>query len=201
MTSHGNIAADPADLAVAIELAELADQLTVARFRASDLQVSTKPDLTPVTDADQAVERAIRQRLEQLRPADAFRGEEYGSTGSGPRQWVVDPIDGTKNFVRGVPIWASLIALLVDGVATVGVVSAPALGQRWWAAIGHGAFAAAGVAQPRRLQVSAVAELADASLSYASLAGWADKGRLPAFVELTQRVWRSRGYGDFWSYM
>jgi histidinol-phosphatase len=203
--THLDVAADDAqpdpDLAVAIELAELADELTVARFRSADLKVSTKPDLTPVTDADQAVERAIRHRLAARRPADAVRGEEYADTGSGSREWVVDPIDGTKNFVRGVPVWATLIALLVDGVATVGVVSAPALGQRWWAAAGQGAYARSFNAAPRRIRVSAVAELADASLSYASLDGWARHGRLAEFVNLTQQVWRSRAYGDFWSYM
>jgi histidinol-phosphatase len=189
------------DLAVAIELAELADAITTERFRAADLEVHTKPDLSPVTDADRAVERAIRDRLADRRPADAFIGEEYGVSGSGPRQWVVDPIDATKNFIRGVPVWASLIALLVDRIPVVGVVSAPAMAQRWWAARDQGAFGSSLGGPPRRLRVSQVSELADASLSYASLSGWADAGRLPAFLELTRRVWRSRAYGDFWSYM
>ncbi|MGI8664652.1 MAG: histidinol-phosphatase [Jatrophihabitans sp.] len=201
MTAHRDISPSDPDLELALELAELADEITTARFRAQDLVVSAKPDLTPVTDADQAVERAIRQRLAAVRPDDACHGEEHGLSGSGPRQWVLDPIDGTKNFVRGVPVWATLIALLIDGEPVVGVVSAPALGQRWSAARGQGAFARSFGAQPRRLRVSEVAELADASLSYASLAGWSQLDRLPAFVELTQQVWRSRGYGDFWSYM
>lgn len=189
------------DLALALELARLSDAITIERFRAEDLVVASKPDLTPVTDADQAVERAIRTRLAAERPADAFFGEEYGVTGSGPRRWVVDPIDGTSNFVRGVPVWATLIALLVDDEPVVGVVSAPALGQRWWAAVGQGAFGSTAGGEPRALRVSQVDQLSDASLSYASLNGWADLGRLDAFLELTRTVWRTRGYGDFWSYM
>ena len=190
-----------ADLAVALELAGLADQITTQRFRAGDLVVTRKPDLTPVSDADQAVERAIRDHLASSRPGDAFFGEEYGATGTGPRKWVVDPIDGTKNYVRGVPVWATLIALLVDDEPVLGVVSAPALGQRWWAARGEGAFAASWGQPARPIAVSQVSELADASLSYASLAGWRAHGRLDAMVTLSETVWRSRAYGDFWSYM
>jgi histidinol-phosphatase len=190
-----------ADLRLALALADLADAITVNRFRASDLVVASKPDLTPVSDADQAVEQAIRDRLESDRPADAFFGEESGSRGAGARKWVVDPIDGTANYVRGVPVWASLIALLEDDEPVLGVVSAPALGSRWWAAVGEGAYAQSAGAPPRSIAVSAVAGLADASLSYASLAGWAELGKFDAIVELTTRVWRSRAYGDFWSYM
>jgi histidinol-phosphatase len=189
------------DLELALELADLADSVTTARFRSADLVVHSKPDLTPVSDADQAVERLIRQRLATDRPADAFCGEESGTAGSGPRSWVLDPIDGTKNFVRGVPVWATLLALLADGEPVLGVVSAPALGQRWWAARGRGAYNASLGQPPRRLRVSQVSRLADASLSYASLSGWAEAGRQQAFVELTGQVWRSRAYGDFWSYM
>ncbi len=189
------------DLAVALELAALADAITTDRFRAADLMVDSKPDLTPVSDADRAVERVIRDRLSSVRPADAFLGEEFGRTGDSARQWVVDPIDGTKNFVRNVPVWATLIALLVDGEPTVGVVSAPAIGQRWWAARGSGAFGQSLDGPVRQLRVSGVSALADASLSFASLSGWSELGRLDAFVELTQQVWRCRGYGDFWSYM
>ncbi|HJQ00424.1 MAG TPA: histidinol-phosphatase [Jatrophihabitans sp.] len=189
------------DLVIALELADLADAITVRRFRAEDLVVSAKPDLTPVTDADRAVEQAIRDRLADCRPGDAVVGEEFGASGDSRRGWVIDPIDGTKNFVRGVPVWASLIALVVDRVPVLGVVSAPALSRRWWAAHGEGAFASALGTEPRRLAVSQVSELADASLSYSSLSGWADAGRLAAFIELTRRVWRSRAYGDFWSYM
>ncbi len=189
------------DLALALALADRADALTVARFGALDLRVDTKPDLTPVTDADRAVESALREVLARDRPDDDTIGEEFGgATTFDGRQWVIDPIDGTKNFVRGVPVWASLIALLDDGVPCVGVVSAPALERRWWAASGAGAFAAVGGSAPRRLSVSTVAELDSASLSFSSLSGWAQLGLRESFVELTDAVWRVRGYGDFWSY-
>ncbi|MGX7679321.1 histidinol-phosphatase [Jatrophihabitans sp. DSM 45814] len=189
------------DLAVALQLADLADGITTSRFRASDLLVTNKPDLTPVSDADKAVERAIRTHLELQRPGDAFFGEEYGSTGTGPRKWVVDPIDGTKNYVRGVPVWATLIALLLDDEPVLGVVSAPALSQRWWASLGGGAFTSAQGEEPRPIRVSQVTKIADASLAYASLDGWRALGKLNSMIGLTQQVWRSRGYGDFWSYM
>jgi histidinol-phosphatase len=193
-----------ADLALAQELADLADGITTARFRADDLTVRSKPDLSLVTDADRAVEQAIRSRLAELRPRDALLGEEFGRAGDADRQWVIDPIDGTHNYVRGVPVWATLIGLLDGRRPVVGMVSAPALGQRWWAATGHGAFGRAlgsqvPRAEPRRLRVSAVGSLADASMSYSSLSGWAD--RLPRLLELLGSLWRSRGYGDFWSYM
>ena len=190
-----------ADLEVALELAQRADAITLDRFGALDLRIDTKPDLTPVTDADEAVEADLRAVLARERPDDQVLGEEYGGAAAfSGRQWVIDPIDGTKNFVRGVPVWASLIALLEDGVPVVGVVSAPALNRRWWAAAGLGAFAAVGGAAPRRLSVSAVAELSSASLSFSSLSGWADLGRRDAFIGLTDAVWRVRGYGDFFSY-
>jgi histidinol-phosphatase len=190
-----------ADLELALTLADAADAITRDRFGATDLVVESKPDLTPVSDADRAVEQAIRSQLATDRPDDAFAGEEFGTTGTGPRKWVVDPIDGTKNFVRAVPVWATLIALLEDGDPVVGVVSAPALGRRWWAARGAGAWTTALGAAPRRLAVSRVAELGDASLSYSSLAGWQTLGRRDAFVALMDACWRSRAYGDFWSYM
>jgi histidinol-phosphatase len=189
----------PDDLALALAMAEAADALTVPRFGALDLHVDTKPDLTPVTDADRSVEAAIRQILSAERPADAVVGEEYGGTTEFVgRQWMIDPIDGTKNFVRGVPVWASLIALLDDGVPVAGVVSAPALQRRWWAASGKGAFVAAGGGPARRLSVSAVDDLSAASLSFSSLSGWGE--RRDRFVSLTDTVWRVRGYGDFFSY-
>jgi histidinol-phosphatase len=190
-----------ADLAVAIELADRADTITLDRFGALDLRVDTKPDLTPVTDADEAVEADVREFLARERPDDAVVGEEYGGTAIFKgRQWVIDPIDGTKNFVRGVPVWASLIALLEDGVPIVGVVSAPALSRRWWAGRGLGAFASTGGAPPRRLGVSGVADLGSASMSFSSLSGWADLGLRERFIELTDAVWRVRGYGDFYNY-
>jgi histidinol-phosphatase len=190
-----------ADLRLALDLADAADAITTARYGAADLVVEAKPDLTPVSDADRAVEEAIRERLAADRPGDAISGEEFGSAGTGPRRWVIDPIDGTKNFVRTVPVWATLIAMLDEDDPVVGVVSAPALGRRWWAARGAGAWGTVLGGEPRRLTVSRVAALEDASLSYASLGGWAERGLRDTFVALTERVWRSRAYGDFWSYM
>ena len=190
------------DLALALELADLADTVSLARFRAVDLEVSTKPDRTPVTEADLAVERAIRDRLAEARPGDGVLGEEFGTEGGATRQWIIDPIDGTANFLRGVPVWATLIALAVDGVPVVGVVASPALGRRWWAAIGGGAWTtdAAG-GEPRRIGVSQVADLSDASLSFQSLAQWRDAGYLDRLLALAERTWRDRAYGDAWSYM
>jgi histidinol-phosphatase len=187
------------DLALALELADAADATTMARFGALDLRIDTKPDLTPVTDADQSAERELREALTRHRPDDGLFGEEYGGTASlQGRQWVIDPIDGTKNFVRGVPVWCTLLALLDDGEPVVGVVSAPALGRRWWAAKGHGAHASFN-GTPRRISVSGVSELEAASLSYSDLTtGWED--RRERFVALTDEVWRVRAYGDFWSY-
>ncbi len=189
------------DLALAHELADAADAITLDRFGAVDLAVTSKPDLTPVSDADLAVEQAIRRTLASRRPGDAVLGEEDGETGSGARRWVVDPVDGTKNFVRGVPVWASLVALQEDGEVVAGVVSAPALGRRWWAGRGLGAFAGGSLGSARRLQVSAVATLADASVSYSSLTGWEEQRRLPGLLQLSRDVWRTRAYGDFWSHV
>ena len=190
-----------ADLELASMLADRADEITLARFGALDLRVDTKPDLSPVTDADEAVEVEIRAILARQRPDDAIFGEEQGGT---PilegRQWVVDPIDGTKNFVRGVPVWASLIALLEDGIPIVGMVSAPALNRRWWAGRGLGAHTRAADSPTRRLSVSSVADLDAASLSFSDLSGWADLGLRDQFVTLTDAVWRVRAYGDFFSY-
>jgi histidinol-phosphatase len=189
------------DLRLAHVIADMVDSLTTARFLAADLRVETKPDLTPVSDADRATEELIRTQLKRTRPRDAILGEEFEPTGRGTRQWVVDPIDGTKNFVRGVPVWATLIALLDEGRPVLGVVSAPAINRRWWAATGTGAWTGRSLSSARRLSVSAVSSLADASLSYSSLAGWDKIDRRQEFLALEQRVWRSRAYGDFWSYM
>jgi len=189
------------ELELAHRLADAADAITTQRYGAADLVVESKPDLTPVSDADRAVEEAIRARLAAERPDDAISGEEFGSGGGGPYRWVIDPIDGTKNFVRNVPVWATLIALLDGDVPVVGVVSAPALNRRWWAARGEGAWSRFAAEPAKRIAVSRVATLEDASLSYASLGGWAELGRREAFVALTDRVWRSRAYGDFWSYV
>jgi histidinol-phosphatase len=184
-----------ADLALALELADTADAITRAAFGSQDLQVSTKPDLTPVTDADRKVEKVLRARLAELRPADAVLGEEFGASGpSGARRWIIDPIDGTKNFVRGIPVWATLIALHDEGgKGLVGVASAPVLGRRWWAARGQGAYA-----DGQAIHVSAVGRLEDAQVSYSSITGWPTPAPLLA---LAARVWRTRAFGDFWSHL
>ncbi|MFB2571088.1 histidinol-phosphatase [Micrococcus sp. IITD107] len=189
------------DLRLAHIMADAVDAQTMARFKAVDLQVDTKPDLTPVSDADRAAEEIIRGNLSRARPRDAVLGEEFGLEGHGPRRWIIDPIDGTKNFVRGVPVWATLISLVDEGAPVVGVVSAPALNRRWWAARGTGAYTGRSLASATRLQVSGVNRLADASLSYSSLEGWRERGNIREFLELTSDVWRTRAYGDFWSYM
>jgi histidinol-phosphatase len=192
------------DLTLALELADLADTITLGRFRADDLQVDTKPDLTPVSEADRAVEQAFRELLATARPDDSMFGEEYGgdSGSSAGRRWIVDPIDGTKGYVRGMPVWATLLALEQNGEMVLGVVSAPALGRRWWAARGAGAFTRDGVDEDvRRLRVSGVRELADAQLCWGGLEEWRESGRLEALLALGAMCWRTRGYGDFWQYM
>ncbi len=189
------------DLRLAHVLADAAERITMARFRAADLRVETKPDLTPVSDADRATEELIRAQLSRTRPRDAVQGEEFGTTGHGPRRWILDPIDGTKNYVRGVPVWATLIALVDGDEPVVGLVSAPAMQRRWWAAQGAGAYAGRSLSAATALRVSAVTELGDASLSYASIGGWAEISRRPHFLDLLDACWRTRAYGDFWSYM
>jgi histidinol-phosphatase len=182
-------------------LADDADSLTTMRFKALDLHVMSKPDLTPVTDADEAVEESIRRTLSRVRSRDAVTGEEQGSTGHSQRRWVIDPIDGTKSYVRGVPVWATLIALVVDDVPVLGVASAPMLQRRWWASVGGGTWTGRSLLKATRCQVSDVRRLEDASLSYSSLHGWDERGRLDDFLSLSRRCWRTRAYGDFWSYM
>ncbi|HEY2436198.1 MAG TPA: inositol monophosphatase family protein [Solirubrobacteraceae bacterium] len=192
------------DLELALELADLADSMTLDRFRAEDLLVESKPDLTPVTEADRAVERTLRTVLAKARPEDLVLGEEYGpgegAAGRG-RRWIVDPIDGTKNYVRGIPVWATLLALQEGEQITVGVASAPALHRRWWAARDAGAFMTDGLGGERRLQVSAVRQLEDAQLSFAAFEDWEARGRLESLIELGRRCWRTRAFGDFWGYM
>ena len=204
------------DLALALHLADLADAVTLPRFGAADLDVESKPDLTPVSDADLACERELRALLADERPSDDVVGEEFGGDAVFEgRQWVIDPIDGTKNFVRGVPVWATLIALLVDGVPVAGVVSAPALGRRWWASKGAGAWKSVAVgtpattehpaenpggAAPQRITVSRVGDIADSSVAISSLTGWRDRGLRDQLIALTDDAWRLRGYGDFFSY-
>jgi histidinol-phosphatase len=175
------------DLVLALELADTADAIAMARFRAHDLAVETKPDLTPVTEADRAVEEALRERITRARRGDAVLGEELGAQGSGRRRWILDPIDGTRNYSRGIPVWGTLIALEEDGTLLLGVVSAPALGRRWWAERGRGAFA-----DGDPVHVSAVSRLEDAVLSL--------QLELNA-PDLVERAWHARGFGDFWSHM
>jgi len=183
------------DLELATRLADAADAVTTARFRATDLRVETKPDRTPVTEADLAAEAAMLEILRAERPEDSVLSEEAGESGDGPRRWILDPIDGTKQFLRGLPSWATLIALQENGEAVVGLVSAPALGRRWWAVKGEGAFADSG----DRLQVSGVSDIGDAMLLHAELSAWQEVACGPEGLEaLANRCWQSRGYGDFW---
>lgn len=194
------------DLRLARELADLADGISMRAFRARDFGVYEKEDRTHVTDADREVERALRARLDEARAGDSILGEEYGTQGQSKRQWIIDPIDGTANFMRGIPIWATLIALAIDGVPEVGVVSAPALNRRWWGASGHGAYtdddlSDHNTATDRRIQVSAVDDLGAASISYNSLKGWDDAGRLDQLIGLSRDVARTRAVGEMWSYM
>ena len=203
------------DLALAMTLADRADAIALERFRSLDLVVDTKPDLTPVSDADRAVEAALRAILSKQRPDDAILGEEFGTTGSADRRWVLDPIDGTKNYVRGVPAWATLIALATgvgpaatahpigDGTLTMGLVSAPALGMRWWASSGEGAWAQPQGGTPRPISVSSVADISDASVSYSDWndPAWDTTSARKGFQQLLETAWRSRAFGDFWSHM
>jgi histidinol-phosphatase len=174
------------DLALALRLADTADAISLPNYR-SGLAIETKPDLTPVTEADRAVEAQLRRILADERPADAILGEEQGAAGTGARRWILDPIDGTRNYARGIPLWASLLALEESGVTRVGVVSAPALRQRWWAERGEGAFA-----NGDRIHVSAVSEVGEAVLSFSI------ENEVPA---LARRAWHARGLGDFWAHM
>ncbi len=192
-----------ADLALAFQLADEADAVTTDRFRSLDLVVETKPDLTPVSDADRVCEDVLRATLARERPQDGVLGEEFGTTGDHERRWVLDPIDGTKNFVRGVPVWATLIGLQEGEDVIVGVVSAPALGLRWWAARGTGAWSGRRLSAGRRLRVSQVSRLTDASVSFSEWndPAWESTGSREGFVRLLEQGWRSRAYGDFWSHM
>ena len=186
------------DLELALELADIADRISAARFRASDLVVSTKPDRTPVTEADKAVEAALRDKLAVERPDHAILGEEEGVTGAtdATSRWIIDPIDGTANYLRGVPVWATLIALEQDGELVVGVVSAPAMQQRWWAGRGEGAFA-----NGEPIRVSKVSQIEDAHLCSDGFDSWERHGGADKFMGLVRRVWRTRGFGDFWQHM
>ncbi|WP_296137757.1 histidinol-phosphatase [uncultured Tessaracoccus sp.] len=189
------------DLRLAHVMADDADSLAMSRFKAQDLKFRSKPDDTPVTEADTAVEEALRRTLSRTRPRDGVLGEEFGETGESSRRWIIDPIDGTKNYLRGVPVWATLIALEHEGRVVAGVVSAPALGRRWWASEGGGAYTGRNILNATQLHVSRVEQLSDASLSYSSIDGWVDSRRGQGFVNLMRECWRTRAFGDFWSYM
>jgi len=180
------------DLQLALSLADEADAITMRFFRAATLSVKTKIDRTPVTEADLAVETLLRERLATSRPDDAIVGEEFGVTGASSRRWIIDPIDATKNFMRGIPVFATLIALENQ----VGVVSAPALGMRWWAARGEGAFG-----NGRRLRVSSVATLEESQLVYDDIITFEKLGLRDRFLAFERRCGRARGFGDFWGHM
>jgi histidinol-phosphatase len=187
------------DLKLAFELADTADAITMARYRAADLDVETKPDLTPVSESDKACELALRELLASARPDDAVIGEEFGGVElatSGGRAWVIDPIDGTKSYVRGMDTWTTLIALLEDGEVKVGLVSMPALEKRWWAVRGQGAYA-----DGRRLQVSKIEDLSASQFVWSGIEEWDAIGEFDKVVELGRRCWRTRGVGDSWQYM
>ena len=188
------------DLALALKIADAADAITQSRYQAQDLVITTKPDNTPVTDADKATETAIREILMRERPDDGLLGEEFGeSQNLGSRYWVIDPIDGTKNFMRAVPTWSTLIALINNGEVIVGVVSAPALTRRWYAAKGHGSHVVFNGGAPRKISVSKISQIKDASVTYSDLVDFG--ARREAFISLIDKSWRSRGFGDFWSHM
>ena len=189
------------DQDLTLKLADAADEISLARFRALDLRVEAKPDASPVTDADRSVEERLRAILQRHRPEDAIIGEEFANQGEGARTWIIDPIDGTANYLRGIPIWASLIALRVDDEITTSVVSAPALGRRWWAQCGNGAFTKDIDGRIRLIETSKVSDLAASSISYNSLQLWDQAGKLDELVTLSRQVWRTRAFGDFLSYM
>lgn len=190
-----------ADLDLALLIADAADAVSTSRYLADDLLIETKPDTSPVTEADKATETAIRGLLAQHRPDDGILGEEFGQEGSQSRRWIIDPIDGTANYLRGVPVWSTLIGLEVEGELVAGVVSAPAMGRRWWASAGGGAWTSDVDGGARRIRTSGVREIADASFSYSDERGWAERGAEQGLRELTQRCWRTRAYGDFLSHM
>ena len=190
-----------ADQDLALKLADAADEISLARFRALDLRIESKPDSSYVTDADRSVEERLRAILARHSPEDAIIGEEFADAGDGSRTWIIDPIDGTANYLRGIPIWASLIALRVDGVITTSVVSAPAMGRRWWAQRGNGAFTKDIDGRIRIIETSKVSDLASSSFSYNAIQLWDQAGKLDELIALSRKVWRARAFGDFLSYM
>ncbi|MBA2694769.1 MAG: histidinol phosphatase, partial [Actinobacteria bacterium] len=189
------------DLRLAHVLADAVEGYTQEMFRSTELAVSVKDDGTLVTQADRHTEELLRHQLGRTRTRDVVQGEELATTGHGHRRWVLDPIDGTANFIRGVPVWATLIGLVVDDQPVLGLVSAPALARRWWAASGSGAWTGRRLSSARRIQVSDTSVLEHASLSHAALDKWWDHPQRDGFLALARRCWRTRGYGDFWSHV
>ncbi|MEI6109518.1 MAG: inositol monophosphatase family protein [Actinomycetes bacterium] len=189
------------DLELAMKLADAADKISMARYRALDLVVETKPDLTPVTETDRAIERSLRDQIATAHPSDGVIGEEFPNMPtSSNRTWIIDPIDATKNYVRGVPVWGTLIALAIEGEPLIGVVSAPAMGRRWWASPEDGAFTQDVDGSMRQISASGVSKISDASFSFSDQVGWEIFGA-GSLNKITSAVWRSRGYGDFWSHL
>jgi histidinol-phosphatase len=184
------------DLDFALALADIADEVTMRHFRSPELVVETKADLTPVSLADRAAEVALREAIVRERPGEAVVGEEFGAEGAAPVRWILDPIDGTKHYVRGIPLWATLIALEREGGVVVGVASAPALGGRWWAERGSGAFA-----NGEPIRVSTVSRMEEAAFSHASVRSLYARGHESAVRSLGDRAWMERGYGDFWQHV
>jgi histidinol-phosphatase len=190
------------DLRLALELADAADAISLQHFQSATLAVRTKIDMSPVSEADEAVERVLRERLGADRPDDGIVGEEFGSSGSGSgaRRWILDPIDATANYVRGIPVYGTLIALVENDMENdrpiVGVISAPALSRRWWASRGDGAFC-----NGRAMRVSRIGDVEGAHIAYASVEDWDKYGRTEAFLALMRRCTRARGFGDFWMHM
>jgi len=184
------------DLELALELADAADVITLRHYQSTSLSVRTKIDMTPVSEADEAVERMIRERLADARPDDGILGEEFGTTGSAQRRWIIDPIDGTKNYVRGIPVFGTLIALEENDRVVAGVVSAPAFARRWWAASGEGAFC-----NGKQIHVSKIGSIEESHLAYDSISDFDRYGGAVRFLSLARRCVRSRGFGDFWAHM
>lgn len=180
------------------DLADIADGSTLDRFRTRDFRVEQKPDRTPVTDADLAVEDSLREVLAARCPDDVVAGEERGGAAGPGRTWLIDPIDGTKNFLRGVPAWATLIGLIEGGRPVAGMISAPALGRRWWAGAGLGAWTTVGATEPQRVSVSGVTDLADAYVSTTHLGEWVANHSRESYLKLIDACWENRAFGDFW---
>ena len=188
------------DLHLAMDLADAADAITMRHYQSATLSVRTKTDTTPVSEADEAVERMIRERLSAERPDDGIVGEEFGTSGATSRRWILDPIDGTKNYVRGIPVWGTLIGIEENGRISAGVISAPAMGRRWWASRGEGAFVRA-LGMTRAIRASAIDTLEEAHLTYDSVTDFDLHGGAVRFLSLMRRCTRSRGFGDFWAHM